>query len=350
MMSEYDRPPAAAGALRLHLNENTGGCSATVLDTLRRLTREDAAFYPDYDAAYAAVAARLGVPADWLLLTNGLDEGILATTGAALRDRSRAGVPQGITLQPAFDMYEICTEALGGEVVRVPLGPEFAFPGRAIADAIAEGTRVVFLTNPHNPTGLPIARADLLAVVRRAAPALVLVDEAYIDFGGDTLVDCAILEAHPNLIVGRTFAKAYGLAGLRAGALVARPETLAPLRPVVPPYSLNSWAAAALPAAMADRVHVEWYRAQAAVSRRLLTEACGRLGLRTWPSAANFMLVHAGARAGAIARGLAARGVQVRDKSGEAGTEGCLRITTGVVDHTRRLIAALEEVACAADV
>ena len=348
-MSEYDRPAAAAGALRLHLNENTGGCSAAVLDVLRRLTREDAAFYPDYDAAYAAVAARLGIPVEWLLLTNGLDEGILATTAAALRDRTRAGVPQGITLQPAFDMYEICTEALGGEVVRVPLGPAFAFPARAIAGAIADRTRVVFLTNPHNPTGLPVSRADLLGVIRRAAPALVLLDEAYIDFGGETLVDREVMEAHPNLIVGRTFAKAYGLAGLRVGALIASPATLAPLRPIVPPYSLNAWAAAALPAAMEDRAHVEWYRAQAAESRRLLTDACARLGLRTWPSAANFMLVYAGGRASGIARDLAARGIQVRDKSSEAGTEGCLRITTGVVDHTRRLIAALEEVACAAD-
>lgn len=347
-MSEYDRPSAAAGALRLHLNENTGGCSPAVFETLQRLTREDAAFYPDYGAAYAAVAGRLGIPAEWLLLTNGLDEGILATTAAALRDRTRPGVPQGITLLPAFDMYEICTEALGGDVVRVPLGSNFAFPRTAILAAVTGRTRIIFLTNPHNPTGLPIPRAQLIDVVARVAPIRVLVDEAYADFGGESLVDRALIPSHPNLLVGRTFAKAYGLAGLRVGAVIGTPEALAPLRPIVPPYSLNSWAAAALPAAMADRAYVEWYCAQAAESRRLLTAACERLGLRTWPSAANFLLVDAGARAEALARGLAAHGIQVRDKSREAGTEGCLRITTGVVDHTRRLVSAIEEVLCAA--
>ena len=347
-MSEYDRPSAPAGALRLHLNENTGGCSPAVFDVLQRLTRQHAAFYPDYDAAYAAVGDRLGIPPEWLLLTNGLDEGILATAAAALRDRTRPGAPQGITLLPAFDMYEICTEALGGDVVRVPLGPNFAFPKTAILAAVTERTRVIFLTNPHNPTGMPIARRDLIEVAERVAPIRVLVDEAYADFGGETLVDRASIPSHPNLLVGRTFAKAYGLAGLRAGAVIGSPDALAPLRSIVPPYSLNSWAAASLPAAMADRAYVEWYRAQAEESKRMLTAACDRLGLRCWPSAANFMLVDAGARAAAIARGLAARGIQVRDKSKEAGTEGCLRITTGVVDHTRRLVSALEEVLCAA--
>lgn len=345
MNGEYEKPAAPAGGLRLHLNENTAGCSPAVLETLRAMTRLDAAFYPDYDAAQHAVAAHFHVEPDAVLLTNGLDEGILAVTAAAFRDRS-SGVPDAIGVAPAFDMYEVCTEALGGRLITVPLGATFLFSFADIARARTSATRIVFLTNPHNPTGQLLPLEPLRHLARDLAPVLLFVDEAYADFSGDTLLDRATLDRYRNLVIGRTFAKAYGLAGLRAGALIAHPDTLAAMRRVVPPYSVNAWAAAALPVALEDRPYRDWYIAQAAESRDLLAEACLRLGLRTWPSAANFMLVHAGAHASALAGALASRGIHVRDRSSEAGCEGCIRMTTGLVEDTRRLIAALEEELC----
>jgi histidinol-phosphate aminotransferase len=115
---------------------------------------------------------------------------------------------------------------------------------------------------------------------------------------------------------------------------------------VVPPYSVNAWAAAALPVAIADRAYRDWYLAQATASRTLLEDACARLKLATWPSAANFMLVRV-PNAATVIRDLAARGVRVRDRSTDIGCEQCIRVTAGIVDDTRRLIAALEEVLCA---
>jgi histidinol-phosphate aminotransferase len=345
MSGEYQKPSASGAGLRLHLNENTAGCSPAVLETLRALTRLDAAFYPDYDAAQQAVAAHLSVGQDAVLLTNGLDEGILAVTAAAFRDRS--GVPEAIGVMPAFDMYEVCTEALGGRLVTVPFGPNFEFPLEDIERARTPATRIVFLTNPHNPTGHLLPLDALRHLARDLAPVILFVDEAYADFSGETLLDRDTLDRHRNLVIGRTFAKAYGLAALRAGALIAHPDTLAPMRRVVPPYSLNAWAAAALPVALNDQAYRDWYIAQAAESRKLLTEACERLELRTWPSAANFMLVYVGDRASALTRALARRGIHVRDRSSDGGSEGCIRMTTGVVEHTRRLIAALEEELCA---
>ena len=109
---------------------------------------------------------------------------------------------------------------------------------------------------------------------------------------------------------------------------------------------MNAWAAAALPVAIADRAYRDWYLEQAAASRALLTEACGRLDLWTWPSAANFVLVRV-PDAATLVRDLAARGVRVRDRSADAGCEQCIRVTAGIVEDTRRLIAALEEVLCA---
>jgi len=333
--------------MRLHLNENTAGCSPAVMKALRALDRSAAGFYPEYDAARDAVAGYLGVPADHILLTNGLDEGILAVAIAAVRDRT-GGVPDFVTVSPAFDMYEIYANALGARLVAVPLGGDLTLSAGAVRAAITPQTRLVIVTNPHNPSGTLVGAEGLLALARDVQPALLLVDEAYAEFAGESLVDRDTFAALPNLVVGRTFSKAFGLAGLRAGAVVGHPATIEPMRQVVSPFNLNAWAAAAIPAAIADRDYREWYVAQAAASRSLLAEACARLGLQTWPSAANFLLVRVGDRAREIVAGLAARDVLVRDRSREPGCEGCIRITAGLVDDTRRAIAALEEVVCAA--
>jgi len=175
----------------------------------------------------------------------------------------------------------------------------------------------------------------------------VLVDEAYADFAGLTLVGAPELASLPNLVVGRTFAKAYGLAGIRAGALVGSSAALAPLRRIVPPFSVNACAVAALAAALEDIEYHRWYLEQVRKSKALLYEAFDRAGIRFWRSDANFVLAHVGGRASAIVAGLAARGIHVRDKSRDPACPGCIRITTGVVEHTQACIRALEEVLCA---
>jgi histidinol-phosphate aminotransferase len=331
--------------MRLHLNENTAGCSPAVIDTLRQLGRPEAGFYPDYEDARQAVADNFRVPPDYVLLTNGLDEGILAACAAAFRERP-GGVPETLGVVPAFDMYEIFTTALGGRMASVPCDGGFRLPLERLRRAITPQTRIVFLANPHNPSGVAIPLNQLRDLARAIAPVMLFVDEAYADFSGATLIETPIFDAVPSLLVGRTFSKAYGIAGLRVGAVIGHPATLAPLRRVVPPYSLNAWGAAALPVAMADRAYRDWYIGQAAQSRALLTSACARLDLATWPSVANFVLVRVGPPVSQIIGALAAKGMRVRDRSHEPGCEGCIRITAGVVDDTERLIAALEEAVC----
>lgn len=346
MTAMYEKLATPPAGLRLHLNENTGGCSTAVLEALRGITREGAAFYPDYTDAIAATAGRLDVPESHVLLTNGLDEGILAAALTTLRG-SVAGDPlEAVVIVPAFDMYAGCARAAGGRVIEVPLGPEFAFPLEAAVAAITARTRIAFVTNPHNPTGLAVSRDTVLSLVRAAPDALVFVDEAYVDFGGESLVSETVLGSHPNLVVGRTFSKAYGLAGLRAGALVAAPATLAPIRDSVPPYSINIAAALALPAALRDTRHYTWYLAEVRESKRLLYAALDRLGLGYWRSEANFVLARLESRASAVVDSLRARGIYVRDRSADPGCEHCVRITAGVVAHTQACVAAIEEVLC----
>lgn len=343
MSYEYERVAPAAG-LRLHLNENTAGCSPAVLAALRALTAQDLALYPDYDDAVGSCAARLHVEAESLLLTNGLDEGILVAAISAFREGSRAARGEGLVVVPAFDMYAACTDAAGGSVVEVPLGPSFEFPLDAVLAAVNERTRIVWLTNPNNPTGRAIPRDAIVRIARHAPHAIVFVDEAYVDFGGQSLVGDSVAAQFPRLVVGRTFAKAYGLAGVRAGAVIGQRETIARLRRVIPPYSLNVCAAAALPAAFGDTAHYDWYVRQVAESKALLYATFTERGIEHWRSDANFVLARFPGRSASIAASLAVRGVHVRDRSRDPGCADCLRITAGVVDHTRRLLSALEEV------
>ncbi|MGE5834060.1 MAG: aminotransferase class I/II-fold pyridoxal phosphate-dependent enzyme [Acidobacteriota bacterium] len=325
--------------LRLHLNENTAGCSPAVIDALRTIGRDAVAVYPDYRAITAECERWLGVSEGRVQLVNGLDEGLHAAAQAA---RNRSPAPgDAVIVEPAFEMYEPCAEAAGLRVVRIPPQPEFEFPLARLLAAVSDRTRLIYLTDPNNPTGLAIPPGAVERIADAAPQAIVLLDEAYSDFSGRTFIGPA-LDRHRNLIVGRTFAKAHGLAALRVGALVAHPESLDAIRRVLPPFSLNVCAVVALGAALRDRAYLEWFLAQSAESRALVYDTSERLGLRYWPSEANFVLVRVGPQASDIVRELASQGVLVRDRSTQPGCEGCIRITAGVVEHTRAALTALE--------
>jgi histidinol-phosphate aminotransferase len=240
-------------------------------------------------------------------------------------------------------MYAACAEAAGGRVVRIEPGPNLVFPADAVVSAIGPATRIVYLCSPANPSGLAI-EPEAVATVARALPegAVLFLDEAYVDFARGSFLP--LLGQHPNVLVGRTFAKAYGLAALRIGCVVGRPATLSIVRRALPPYSLNVCAIEGMRAALRDEAHREWYRDQVSQSRQLVYAACDRLGLSCWRSEANFVLVRVGSRCQEVVEALARRDILVRDRSGEPGCDGCLRITAGVVEHTRRCLAALEEV------
>jgi histidinol-phosphate aminotransferase len=340
-------PVAVRGSrLRLHLNENTAGCSPAVLEALRSLRREDVATYPDYGPITSLTENWFGVPPGWVQLTNGLDEGLQVVAQHA---RLLGGASfEVLIVEPSFEMYAACAQAAGGRVVSVALQEDFEFPIDAVLGAISPRTRLVYLTDPNNPTGRPIPAGSVEQIAAAAPHAVVLLDEAYADFSGRTTIGPA-LDRHRNLIVGRTFAKGYGLAGLRAGALVAHPATLEPLRRILPPYSVNVCAVQALGAALEDRAYVDWYVTQSAISREMIYACCERLGLRYWTSEANFVLVRIGEAASTVVDQLGSRGILVRDRSTDSGCAGCVRIAAGLPDHTAACLAALEDVLAALD-
>jgi histidinol-phosphate aminotransferase len=346
-MSPYAKPAELYDGLRLHQNENTGGCSPKVLSALASLRAEQIGFYPPYASATRACAGYLGVDPDRLSLLNGLDEGIMALAVAYLRPSPVGLVPEAIIPEPAFEIFGFDTEVAGGRAVRVAPNADFSFALDAVVGAITPRTRVVFLTNPNNPTGVSMPMEAVRTISRLVPPgAVVFVDEAYAEFSGATFIP--ELPGFPNVIVGRTFSKAFGLAGLRIGAITGAPDALEPIRLAVPVYSVNIAAVVAVQAALEDRAHLADYLRQVEESKALLYAACDRLGLGYARSDANFVLVRAGDRLPALVQGAADRGVYLRDRSAEPGCAGAVRIAAGIVEHTRRCIAVLEEVLCAA--
>lgn len=337
-MTTIQGVPDLGPGLRLHLNENTAGCSAKVVAAVRAFDGPALATYPDFRDAILETAAFLGVDPDRIVLTNGLDEGILLASIAYLADRTIT--PEVLVAQPAFEPYLHGAHALGARVVAVPPGKDFAFPLDGMLRAITPDTRIVYVNNPNNPSGQPIPKEAIHRIAGAAPHALVFVDEAYHDFLGESFL--AEAAAYPNVLIGRTFSKAFGLAGMRVGVMIASPEILAPIRRCMPLFNLNVVAVAALRAAIGDPSFRTWYLAQANESKALVYAACERAGLKYWKSAANFVLIDGGPRARQIIDGMIAKGVFVRDRTTDPATPACFRLTTGVVEHTRRAIEALE--------
>ena len=331
--------PDPGPGLRLHLNENTGGCSPRVLEAIRRVDLRDVSTYPSYPELIRACARHFNVDPEWILLTNGLDEGILMATVGHIA-RARVHDAETIVPLPAFDPYPNATAAVGATAIRIPAEPGYVFQTDAVLRAITPRTRMIFLNTPNNPTGQLIAAADLRRIAAAAPGAIVLVDEAYIEFGGETFLP--ELAAYPNVLIGRTFSKAYGLAGMRVGIVIGQPPALDPLRMVTLPFNINGVAIAATLAALEDQEFLPAYALQVAESRRRIYAACDRLGLAYWRSAANFVLVRVGETVAPFVEALAARNVHVRDRSKDPATPGCIRITAGVLEHTDRAIDALE--------
>jgi histidinol-phosphate aminotransferase len=330
-------------SLRLHMNENTAGCAPAVLRALRGLTAQAVSQYPDYADAESACARHFGVDPRGLMLTNGLDDGL-----HAVANRARTFGPprpgfEAIVIEPAFEMFGLAAGSADAAVVRVTMGADFAFPVDRVLAALTPGTRLVFVNDPNNPTGLGVPRAAIERIATAAPDALVLVDEAYADFSGRSVIG-PLLDRRRNLVVGRTFAKAYGLAGLRIGALVGHPDTIAPIRARQPPFAVNAAAACALVAALDTPDTVKRAVADARASKELIYAWCRERGLTCWPSEANFVLVRFGPAVTAIVDEVASLGVLIRDRSTAPGCAGCARIAASLVEHTTACLTALDAV------
>lgn len=333
-MHAYHPPLSGRQGLRLDFNENTVACSPRVLDALGKIAASDLAKYPERAQVEEKVAQHLGLDAAQVLLTNGVDEAIHVLCETYL-DRG----DEFLFPTPTYSMYSIygsCTDAV---VKTVPPASDFAFPLEALLAAITPRTKLIALASPNSPTGSIATREQLLTVLDRAPHAVVLVDEAYYHFCGETVMD--LVGKVPNLVVARTFSKAYGLAGLRLGMLAAGVEMQQWLRTVISPYSVNSLALACLPAALDDEEYLQWYVEEVKTARTGMAKSVHELGVPQWPSRANFILIKIGAKHRAFVEAMHRRGILTRDRSSDAGCEGCVRVTVGTRAQMQEAVAAM---------
>jgi histidinol-phosphate aminotransferase len=335
-MPEYHPPLGNRSVLRLDFNENTLGCSPAVIAAMQSLTAEELTHYPERGPVEALAAQHLGLAPEQVILTNGVDEAIHILCQAFLDAGDQLLLPV-----PTYTMYEIYASSTDAQVVRVQADVDFAFPFERLAAAISPRTKLIAIANPNSPTGSVCTREQILDIVQVAPHAVVLVDEAYFHFYGETVMDLA--GKIPNLIVARTFSKAYGLASLRIGLLAGPEGLLGWARRVLSPYSVNSVALAALTAALKDQAYLDRYVAEIKGARTDFLDELRRIGLTFWPTEANFVLVKIGAEHKRFCAAMRDRGILVRDRSADPGCDGLVRITIGSREQMRHAASAISK-------
>jgi len=327
--------------VKLASNENPFGVPASAVQAMNAAAAE-LGRYPDaagFDLK-GALSKRYDVPADWITLGNGSND-ILEIAAHAFVERGQSVVYS----QYSFAVYALATQGIGARHIVVP-AKNHGHDLDAMLAAIEADTRLVFIANPNNPTGTFIPAVEITAFLDKVpAHVVVVLDEAYNEFlaAENQFESAEWVKKYPNLMVSRTFSKAYGLAGLRVGFAIAQPPLTDLMNRIRQPFNVNSLAQAAAIAALNDKEFLQKSAANNTAGYQQFTAAFEQLGLEYVPSYGNFVLVKVGSDAGAGARvnlALLKQGVIVRPV-GNYGLPEWLRISIGLPQENAVLIAAL---------
>ncbi|RLK48697.1 histidinol-phosphate aminotransferase [Alkalispirillum mobile] len=347
-ISELRREYGVSDVIKLASNESPLGPSPKALAAAREAVAE-VHRYPDGNAfeLKARLAAQHGVAPECITLGNGSND-VLALIAQAFLGPDR----ESVFSRHAFAVYPIVTQAAGAVARVAPaLGGDSGQPHghdlAAMQGLIGERTRVVFVANPNNPTGTWVGEGALRRFIEQVpTDVLVVVDEAYFEYAralSDDIPDASRwLDEFPNLIVSRTFSKAYGLAGLRVGYALSHPDVADLLNRVRQPFNCNGVAQAAALAALDDAAHLERSIALNTEQLRLMEQELQRMGLAALPSAGNFLCFDVGGGAQSVNEGLLRAGVIVRPVGGYE-LPGYLRVSVGLPEENRRFLDTLDQ-------
>ncbi|MDP9648328.1 histidinol-phosphate transaminase [Paraburkholderia caledonica] len=332
-----------ANIVKLASNENPLGMPESAKRAMAQAASE-LGRYPDANAfeLKAALSERYGVPSDWITLGNGSND-ILEIAAHAFVEKGQSI----IYAQYSFAVYALATQGLGARAIVVP-AVEYGHDLDAMLAAITDDTRLIFVANPNNPTGTFIEGLKLEAFLDKVPRNVaVVLDEAYTEYlpAEKRYDSIEWVRRYPNLLVSRTFSKAFGLAGLRVGFAIAQPELTDLLNRLRQPFNVNTLAQAAAIAALNDKAFLEKSATLNAQGYRRLTEAFEKLGLEYVPSDGNFVLVRVGnddAAGNRVNIELLKQGVIVRPV-GNYGLPQWLRVTIGLPEENEAFIAALEK-------
>jgi histidinol-phosphate aminotransferase len=319
------RPPleGRGGKMRLDFNENTVGCAPGVVRALQRvLDRDRLATYPEYETARERFAGYYGVKPEQLVLTNGTDDAMKVICETFVEPGDVLLVPA-----PTFPIYQFFHEVAGGRTERIYYDENFRLPLRPFLKTLKEGVRWVAFASPNNPTGTMVVRRDLRVMLEAAPETAFVVDEAYHEFSGETIIPW--IGKYSNLIVTRTFSKAFGLAALRMGCIITNAQIAELMRRGQNPFSANSIALAGALAAIEHADYTLRFAAQIRTERERLQSWLDTQGIPCVPSKANFILAQFGPNSPEVGRRLRAKKILVRDWNYDPRLRGFLRITVG---------------------
>ena len=331
--------PRLQNLIKLNTNENPYGPSPKALAAVRALTTDSLRLYPDpaSNKLRAAIAARHGLAAAQVFVGNGSDEVLGHTFQALLKHETPILFPD-IT----YSFYPVYCRLFGIEYSEVALTDSFEI----VVDDYLRANGGIVLPNPNAPTGRLLALAEIQRLLRANADSVVVIDEAYIDFGGESAI--SLVAQHPNLLVTRTLSKSYSLAGLRIGYAVGHSgliEALNRVKDSFNSYPLDSLAEAAAAAAIEDQAHFDAVCARVIGSRKRLSAALQKLGFEVVPSAANFVFARYPGKSGAdLTARLRERGIIVRHFANPPKIAAYMRITVGTDEQCEALVSALKDI------
>ena len=327
----YEVPAEARfGRIRLDFNENTSGCGKAARRAVAELSATKLAMYPEYERPRRKLAQYFRVRADEIALTNGGDDALRVFFDTFVQPGSHI-----LICEPTFPMYRYYAEIAGARVRALRYSTTMDFPLEEALAALREKPRLLFLANPNNPTGTLVAKQAIAKLLRAATETVVVLDEAYSEFSGESVVPW--IRTYPQLFVAKTFSKAAGLAGLRLGAVLAQRDSLALVKRALPPYPVNVAALAAGVAAVEDKKTLNGYVREVKRLRAWFANELQERGAHVFPSAGNFVLVDFGNAGAALFRALERHGILVRERSKDLGP-GFARITIGTESELKKLL------------
>lgn len=340
-VEEVERELGISGVIKLASNENPLGPAPAAIEMMHSMVDKVAA-YPDGNCYYLknALAASLDLSPANLIVGNGSDEVIKLIAEAFLDEGEEA-----IVADPTFSEYDFAVKIMGGRTVVIP-GKNYTHDLEAMAAAVTERTKLVFVCNPNNPTGTKVGKAEARALLDKLPDGVITVfDEAYYEYVTDDDYPQTLdfVREGRDVIVLRTFSKIYGLAGLRIGYGVSTPELIGLLSRVREPFNVNMIAQSAALAALGDQEHVVKSREMNEAGKKYLYGEFDRLGLSYMPTHANFIWVNIKTDCKNAFAKLLRRGVIVR--TGDIfGAPDVIRVTIGTPEQNKRFIETLGEV------
>jgi histidinol-phosphate aminotransferase len=290
--------------------------------------------YPAYGNVTDLIADYCGVPQDQVMITNGSDQGIDLIIRAACREGDEAIIPG-----PSFPIYTHCAKIENLNIIEPEYTLEHGFPTQDVINAITPKTRLICFGNPNNPSGTVVPKQDIERILKAAPQAVVLVDECYYEYMGDSM--CQHISDYPNLLITRTFSKTWGMPSLRLGYILAQADNIRALLNVRGPYDINQMAIVAIRAALAHPKYTQDYVQEVMHQSKPMFEAfLAQQQIPFWPSGANYVWLFP-KNPQAIYQALLNAQIMVRPKADAKGIMG-LRITLGTVPQTQRLIDEMQ--------